>query len=245
VKMDLGSCIRRLTSDSQAAVTGPTCAEHSMPASDQSQFLATDFWSSLSTSISGVREILEDSSDEHEDASVGYTEKHDELGKIPSTDVNPLFPNVQSYHPESSVPPPVMSEMLFELFRVRVDTVYKVVHLPTILALIRAARSDGKQTANILALEHAMYFTAVCTIDDHETEAIGLGPRDNVLRSYRSAVERFLAYCHLLSYPDLHALQALVIYMVSNHYTWVGASRELTHARSGLGHVSTMRPRGH
>ena len=138
-----------------------------------------------------------------------------------------------------------MSEMLFELFRDRVDTMYKVVHLPMILTLIGAAHSNGEQTASVLALEYAMYFMAVCTIDYHEAEAIGLVPRKDVLRSYRGAVERFLASCDLLSHPDLHTLQALTIYMASDYYTWVGASRELTHARSGLGHVSTTRPRGY
>jgi hypothetical protein len=226
-------------------VTGPTCAERTKPQPDQSQFLAPDFWSSLSESISGVREILEDSSDEHEDVSVNHADTHAGPGKIAPTDANLLFPGLQNHDlnpPDSS---PAISGTLFELFRARVDTVYKVVHLPMLLSLIRAASSTGEQTTNILALEYSMYFMAICTIDDYEAEALGLSPRIFLLKFYQAAAERFLASSNLLSHPDLHALQALVIYIVSSCCTRVVARREVTHARSGSERVSTARPRGH
>jgi hypothetical protein len=181
--------------------------------------LAPDFWSSLSESISGVREILEDSSDEQEDSPGGHAKEHAEPSKIAATDANLLFPNMQSHDQEPPIPSPAISKILFELYTDRVDVVYKVVHLPTLLARIRAAYSIGELTSNILALEYAIYFMALCTIDDYEAEAIGLGSRIDSLRSYRAATERCLASSNLLSHPDLHALQALIIYMVSDYNT--------------------------
>lgn len=124
---------------------------------------------------------------------------------------------MQSYDLQPPRPPPAVREILLELFRARVDTVYKVVHIPTVFDLIRAASSDVKQTTNVLALEYAIYFMAICTINENEAEAGGLGSRIELLRSYRVAAEHFLISSELMEHPDLHALQALIIYMVSDY----------------------------
>lgn len=194
---------------------GSTCTEQSKARPDRSQFLALDFWSSLSESISGIREVLDDSSDEHEGLRETYADSQFGPGKTAPLDVNPVFSNMQSHDLRPPSSPPAISEKLFELFKTRVDTVYKVVHLPTVFAMIKTAYSTGAQTANILALEYVMYFMAICTINDHEAEVTGLGSRNDLQRSYRAATEGFLASSNLLSHPELQALQALVIYMVS------------------------------
>ncbi|KAH6625535.1 hypothetical protein C7974DRAFT_202685 [Boeremia exigua] len=189
-------------------------AEHSKLQPTQRQFLAPDFWSSLSKSISGVREILEDSGDEKEEVAEYHAEKQAYPGKTASSDAHLLFPNMSSQGLELPDASPATSETLFGLFKDRVDTVYKVVHLSKVLALIRAAYSDGTLTANILALEYAMYFMAICTINEDEAEAMGLGSRIDLIQFYRARAERYLASANLLSHPDLRTLQALVIYMI-------------------------------
>lgn len=146
----------------------------------------------------------------------GNTRSPDQTGQSVLTDVPILFPSMdrQSYRPPT--PSPAISTVLFELFRYRVDTVYKVVHLPTTLASIKSARSNSKLTVPGLALEYALYFTALCTITDDEADAMGLGSRTELLGSYRNAVEHFLGTSALLDHPDLTALQAFIIYLVSS-----------------------------
>lgn len=199
----------------QASTNESTCIERSKLQPDSTQFLAQDFWSSLSGTISGVREILEASDDEFENHFVDRPRSQGLTGEIAQTKTPLLFPAVHCQAFQPPTPSPAFSALLFDLFRDRVDTVYKVVHLPTTLTSIKAAYTEGKMTVPLLALEYAMYFMALCTVEDDEAQAMGLGPRLDLLGAYRTATEHFLASSNLLSCPNLSVLQALTIYMVS------------------------------
>lgn len=108
-----------------------------------------------------------------------------------------------------------VTTVLLESIRVNVDTVYKVVHLPTALTSIESTRSNGKMTVSGLALVYAMYSMALCMITDDEADAIGLRSRAEPIGSDRADVKHFQATSGLLNYPDLTALSPFIIYPVS------------------------------
>lgn len=196
-------------------------------------FLAPEFWSSLSESISSVREVLEDCSGTLEGYPTELPESPVSTGRTDLADASLLWPSLNRQDLEPPPPPPAFSAVLLELYRDRVDTVYKVVHLPTTVALIKAAHSEGKLTTGILALEYAIYFMALCTIKNDEAKTMGLGSRAALVESYQSTAEYFLSSAKLLSHPDLNALQALSIYMVCDEpVTSIRMSNPLIHSRS-------------
>ncbi|KAJ8115101.1 hypothetical protein OPT61_g3182 [Boeremia exigua] len=191
-----------------------SCAHRPGPAPNGSQFLAPEFWSSLSESVAGLRGILEDSGNESDEHEVEQERHLDQVESTTSEDVPVLLPVSKRPGYRPPILSPATSVLLFELFRGRVDTVYKVVHLPTILVSLQTARSNGKLTVSNLALEYAIYWMALCTLTDDEAWVMGLGHRIDLLKSYRAAVEHFLASSHLMDHPDLTSLQALIIYMI-------------------------------
>ena len=177
--------------------------------------MAPDFWTSLSESVSGLREILEDSENELEGESTGPNITLEQTGETSLAGAFMLFPNigVKEQYRRPTLTVYTRTELL-KLFRDRVDTVYKVVHWPTALASIEEDHVNSKSTVPNLALEYAIYFTALCTATNEEVKAMKLGVRAELLWSYQSAAEHFLASSRLLDAPDLTTLQGFVIYLV-------------------------------
>lgn len=110
---------------------------------------------------------------------------------------------------------------LLQLYRYRVDSVYKLLHWPTVLSMLSVSQGRSPDTApsvSVQALEYSIYFMALCSITNKDAEEMELGYRLDMLYLYRSAVEDLLSKSCLLQSPDLTVLQAFAIYLVrSNH----------------------------
>ena len=107
---------------------------------------------------------------------------------------------------------------LIQIYHYRVDKVYKILHFSTALALIEAnhtSPSESPPSSSVQLLEYSIYLMALCTMTDHECEALNLGDKVVLLQTYQSAVEDLLTQSPLLQNPDLLTLQAFVIYLVS------------------------------
>lgn len=191
--------------------------------------MATDFWSALSESISGLREMLEDSEDETEESSTMHMQNcnPEEAEGTSCMQTGLLFPSLGAH--QHTTPPFTslnVSKVLLDLYRTRVDTVYKIVHWPTTLTLVDSNRTNPSPSISNRALEHAIYFMALCTLTDAEAYELGLGVRAELLRNYRSAAESYLTSSDLLKHPDVYTVQAFVIYLVC----LTRRKRYLTHA---------------
>jgi hypothetical protein len=180
-------------------------------------FVASDFWIALSEEVHGLRETLENPQDEAEDeeqASV-FVLAH------PNTMSNTgafLFPFANQDLPTDPplIPSDNLSELL-ELYRYRVDSVYKILHWPTVLRMIQQGQESNSTTSPELSedcLKAAIYFMAICSITDSESVELGFGNRREVLQRYRSTLENSLSRSSLLQCPDLKTVQAFVIYLV-------------------------------
>lgn len=122
------------------------------------------------------------------------------------------------------LPSPHISKTLLELYRARVDTVYKIVHWPTFIAHVG---TDRTQRFSSQALESAIYFVAACTITDSEAQDLSLGDRTALLKTYRTATQGFLMRSSLLQHPDVTTLQAFVIYLVRYILSEVGLNADI------------------
>lgn len=181
-----------------------------------SDFVAPEFWSTLSAEVHGLRETLENSEDEDEETLMSepmtaHATKTYSTGAI-------LFQHSHS-NQNRLLPTPSLEvrTKLLHLYRSRVDSVYKILHWPTVLSILEANYAgSGKisPSLSVQALEYAIYFMALCSITDSEAEEMGIGIRPDMLILYRSAVEDLLAGSSLLHNPDLTILQTFVVYLV-------------------------------
>ncbi|KAF2662126.1 hypothetical protein K491DRAFT_280737 [Lophiostoma macrostomum CBS 122681] len=123
-------------------------------------------------------------------------------------------------------PSPNTRRALLKLYHERVDSVYKVLHWPTVVSLINANHGNPVESASSLsirALESAIHFMSLCTITDGESVNMDLGIRADMIQLHRSAVEGMLARSTLLHDPDLNILQAFLIYLIALRTCFNGA----------------------
>jgi hypothetical protein len=177
-------------------------------------FVAPDFWTELAEEVHGLRETLENSEDENRDQDQKNQLAHDRSNGAGAI----LFQHTnQRTTAEIEPPSSETGRILLETYRQRVDSVYKVLHWPTVLSLVELHHKrplDSSRVHSVQVLEWSIYFMAVCSITEKESKEMGLGGRSAVLRTYRSLVEDLLAKSSLLQSPDLVLLQAFVIYLV-------------------------------
>jgi hypothetical protein len=186
------------------------------PVAGTTNFVAPDFWTALSHEVYGLREILEDSGDEVEEEDPGNSVPDQASATLGTGAI--LF---QQHHHNNKRPTPSISlEMrtkLLRIYRTRVDSVYKILHWPTVLLMVEASHASLSQNSPVLSvkiLENSIHFMALCSITDVEAEEIGFGDRLDMLKLYRSVMEGLFAESSLLQNPDLIVLQAFVIYLV-------------------------------
>lgn len=104
---------------------------------------------------------------------------------------------------------------LFGIYQTRVDTICKVLHWPSVIAALSKKDGDVQCIARLEALEHAIYFTALCTLSDDECERKLFYEKAPLLLQLKISAESSLSKAKLLEVPDVTVLQAFVVYLVS------------------------------
>jgi hypothetical protein len=178
-------------------------------------FVAPDFWKLLSEEVSGLRETLE-IGNEDEDSPI--TEPTPEPDDDASRAGGILFRNSHQIQNASFHLPSLTAQAkLLEIYRYRVESVYKVFHWPTVLKIFEQSSQTTQSPVAVRALQFSIIFMAFCTITNAEAVALDLGDRTEMLQLYRSATEEMLSRSQLLLSPDLITLQAFVIYLVRQY----------------------------
>lgn len=99
---------------------------------------------------------------------------------------------------------------LLNIFRDRVDSIFKVTHWPSLVETFVPERADHSLTPAQKALEACIYFAATCALTDDE-----LGERELITHQYRDSAEASLARADLLSSHDLIVLQGFAIFLAA------------------------------
>ncbi|KAG5654832.1 hypothetical protein KAF25_009209 [Fusarium avenaceum] len=183
----------------------------SLPEGTSSNVVAHDFWKSLNEEVKGLRDILQaedEDPDEPDDTSPEVSDKQPGPEGI-------LFGH-EPLHLDT-YPSKKMHDALLDLYSQRVACIYRVLHWPTALADLEDSYNQhhdvGSQVA-ICCLRHAIYFMAICTITDPESEHMFLRSRPSLLQGYRQATEELLRRASFICRPSIIVLQAFVIYLM-------------------------------
>jgi hypothetical protein len=166
------------TSLSNRAITTSSVTDANAPCTD---FVALDFWAALSEEVNGLRDILE--------SPEGDT--GEENGATRLSDNNSLqSPIALMFRPEHTkvnikgdkdIPlfTTDVQSIFLSLYKQRVDSVYKILHWPSVLAMFEESQSNAStpESHSADALQNSIYFMAICSITDSEAEELGMGDR--------------------------------------------------------------------
>ena len=171
--------------------------------------------SKLTNQIHGVREVLDQSSDEEDS-----TNRPASQGKTAQNLASNFVVGLAASNTAAGLEHPSRSHLLFlfSAFMLSVDPLVKLLHGPSLrrYLLDGAAElecSPGSQGWD--ALRFAIYYTATTTLEPEDCLE-NLGEEKSVLLArYRSGVEAALALADFVNSEDMSTLQALVLYLVS------------------------------
>ena len=115
---------------------------------------------------------------------------------------------------------------LWDIFKVNVEPMTKILHMPTLESQITdAMQQDDWPPDKLDLICFCIYFGAVTSLSDEECESVFLEQRSVLCSRFRLGVERLLSHHKLTSTDDLQVLQAFVLYSVllKNHgaeFSW-------------------------
>ncbi|KAL7945199.1 fungal-specific transcription factor domain-containing protein [Trichoderma barbatum] len=211
-----------------------------------SRYVSSGFWSKLNDELDAIREETQKLTDEDADdsdfeesppidspttAASSVYDHHAFILGYRSIDVN-----LQKCHPL-----PSHGTFLWSVYLENVDQLVKILHVPTMEAVLREARRNPeKLTPGNETLVFAVYFAAVVTLDEGDVQTnFGTG-KDELLAQFRFAVEQSLAKANFLNTSDVTVVQALTLFLLvvrrhdESRFTWSLTSL-LVRIAQGLG----------
>lgn len=161
--------------------------------------------------IHGLRDILEDPSDDEQEQPNSTLAPAD--GPDNSSSNSMLFGhgNTSTIQLAPQLLTQLPNDQILAVYRERVDFIFKVLHWPTVLLQLAERSSD----VSVQALERCIHFAAMCTLTESEVSELLSEDKESLVRQYRLAAETSLSRANLLSSANLVTLQAFVIYLVS------------------------------
>lgn len=178
------------------------------------QYLSSGFWGNLCAEVEGIRQALNQPSEESDDDDEGESP---ESLDTPSTGPSGYLLGNSDYSSRQPLihPHPNMMIRLWTIYSRNVDPLMKILHRPTMGKHFQAyieSPLTHRFTPEINAVMFAIYFCAAACLTP-ESCFKQLGESKEVLtRRYRVSVERALAEADYLSTTKLETLQALTLY---------------------------------
>lgn len=182
------------------------------------KYLSGEFWGHLCSEIEGIRQVLDQPSDDDDDDDEGTSPESIEAASMTiPTGVSGFLLGNPEYHEKEALhhPPPEMMVRLWAIYIRNVDPLMKILHRPTIASTLQTYVESPSPTpfdAPINAVIFAIYFCAItCLSPEDCLEKLGES-RDVLSTRYRINVERALAQADYLNSNELETLQALALY---------------------------------
>ncbi|EEA25930.1 conserved hypothetical protein [Talaromyces marneffei ATCC 18224] len=219
----LGTQIER-TNDNNGADASKSESDQTIPLPvpiKANAMLAKDFFAKLSCEVAGIREVLDDSTED----SNSYMSSESSAKSGPSPDTPPasmLFGHQPHVTDESLVAPPTenVRTILLDIYRDRVDCLFKATYWPAAETVIIQRHEEMKKGVPCVEhpverpVERAIYFMAICSMTENECETILSDSRSNLIYRHRRGVEIALARSEFLTNPDKLSLQGFVLYLM-------------------------------
>lgn len=195
-------------------------ATHAKP-TDLRRYLGSSFWSSLTEEVNGLRDVLDQSSDE-EIEKIESSSNQEAFSELYPPAFNVVLCNANSFItplPNGiQHPPKLMIHTLCSIYLHNVDPLCKLLHGPS----LRRHLQLGEQYLHyrpgdsaVEALSFAVYYAAVNAQPEYECRQMFGEEKNALLQKYQFAVEISLAKADLINTMDISTLQAFLIYLVS------------------------------
>lgn len=198
---------------SEAQSPGSNGPDH--PEDGMGRYLGSHFWRSLSTEVQGLKETMDDDTDEEDSQLSGQSP-----AETNTSQSSVLFGSSPLHQRELRLlhPPPAQLIALFHYFQRNIDPMAKILHIPSLRKLVMSASAniDAIPSANYVeALLFAMYYAAITSLTQEECLQNFHDGRNSLLARYRSGTESALSNADLLSTKEIGTLQALVIFLIT------------------------------
>ncbi|XWW95285.1 hypothetical protein V2A60_003241 [Cordyceps javanica] len=181
------------------------------------RYVSSGFWSKMNDEIDAIRtetQRLTDDDDESE-YDESPTQTPDPLGNL--TDHHSFIFGYRSADVDLSKlhPMPSHATFLWSVFQENVEPLLKVLHVPTIDALLREARQNVATLSPAdEALIFVIYFSAITALEPEEVQTNFGADKSALLAQYRFAVEQALAKANFLNTSDITVLQAFTLFLL-------------------------------
>lgn len=177
--------------------------------------LGVDFWSSLAQEVDGLKQALEQTTDPDSESESDVESPESVAAQNPHPSpfaTQGLLPGFPSPDPGGFAHPNSTHILyLLSVYLERVDPILKLLHRPTLLAMLPA--EIPRLTPSQEALAFSVYFAAITSLPSASCLANLGQDRATLAQTYQMAVERALAAADYLNSTDLECLQALLLYV--------------------------------
>ncbi|KAI9805908.1 MAG: hypothetical protein M1825_000522 [Sarcosagium campestre] len=198
-------------------------------------YIGTSLWVTLGDEINGLRDVLNESSDD-EELERKQSSRSDSISPTLIDQSSFIFRTPDSYFPESNaIPSPSRSQVrqLCSVYLSNIDPIIKVLHRPSLMKYLNGDTADmacSPGARGLHALRYAIFYAAITSMTPSECQQ-HLGQEQHVLLPrYQAEIEKGLARADFINTEDMSTLQALVIYLfavrthTSSRFSWTLAS---------------------
>ncbi|MDI1486435.1 MAG: hypothetical protein OHK93_005663 [Ramalina farinacea] len=209
---DLRQRVARLESLTAIPVDFSQPVKHNTSAKNSVETLDSA-WSAISEEVLGIRELLDRDSPNPELDFASPGTRPAPQSEAESFDIL-IYGDASCCVEPSLLAPPSKAVVfaLLDIYMHRIDPILKVIHGPSLRMLL--LESSGGEPA-IQALKSAIFFTALCTLEEQECVDIVGEAKSKTATKFQVATELSLSKAKLLTARNLTVLQAFVIYLVS------------------------------
>ncbi|KAF2840997.1 hypothetical protein M501DRAFT_1010158 [Patellaria atrata CBS 101060] len=175
----------------------------------RSRYINNSYWASLSNEVEDLKGILNDSTDEEQDHSspdsVFSQNSQGYIFSFSSSNIDML-----SLHP-----PPAMIPKYWDIYKDNVDTLVKILHIPTMEPkILNAAVNLDSIPKGMEALMFAIYYGVATSLQPEDCLRELGEDRNSLLLKYKFALEQALARANFLVTDEMIVLQAFVIFLI-------------------------------
>lgn len=124
-----------------------------------------------------------------------------------------MVSDVLEFYPDTE-----LALRLWNVYVKSVDPVVKILHIPTVQSTVISAILEPRSArSSTVALTFAIYFAAVTVLcHDNSHDPIDLHcEKATLLKRFKMSLDRLLVATDLMDQPEMTAIQALAIYVVS------------------------------
>lgn len=206
---------------SKGSSNGATGQRSPNPGSGLDRYLGSSFWVTLSEEIHGLKDILNDSSDNEDGAEGGQTpasslSSSERQQPQPANDsgfvISPMTAAENLGSPTSH-----QLYTFCEIYLNNVDPVFKILHAPSLRRYLQegAAELDcSPGPRGLEALRFAICYASTLSMTDEECRHRIGEDRVHLMARYRAGTELALAKADFVNTVEMSTLQAMTIYLV-------------------------------